>query len=98
MNALKYQWCETAVLSQDVLKHAVPKEEACARDRFCILRKMNKSLYCSISKNFHVMLHYFKKRNFNMSVTHGLYVGHIWIVLWVVGGSNRSTGTSYFQP
>ena len=30
--------------------------------------------------------------------TCGSYVGHIRIVLWVVSGSNGSTGVTHFQP
>ena len=37
------------------------------------------------------------KKNFNMWVTSGSYVGHIRIVLWV-SGSNGSTGVTHFQP
>ena len=40
------------------------------------------------------MLH---KENFNMWVTSGSFVGHIWIVLWI-SGSNGSTGETHFQP
>ena len=70
-----------------------------ARDWFCILPRMKKSMALFHIKKFscHVTLATFKKENFNMWVTSGSFLGHIRIALWV-SGSNGSTGMTHFQP
>ena len=73
MNALKYHWCETSLLSQAVLKHVVSKyfifkksvqgtgSESC--------QKLRNLWHCSISTIFHVML----QRNLQ-------HVDHKWVI------------------
>ena len=45
---------------------------------------------------FHVTIRYFQKETFNMWITSGSYVGHIWIILWV-SRSNGSTCATHFN-
>ena len=104
MNALKYHWYETSLffISNCFEACGVRRfhfQEVCARDLFCILPRMKKSMALfHIKKNScHVTLATFKKENFNMWVTNGSYMGHIRIALWVIG-SNGSTGVTHFQP
>ena len=68
MNALKYHWCETSLLSQAVLKYVsvvqrFHLQEVYARKQLVLYSAKNEEIYgivhCSMSKNFHVMLHYF---------------------------------------
>ena len=84
MNALKYHWYETSLLSQAVLKcvHGVQRfhlQEVCARDWFHILPRMKKSITLFHIKNFscHVILQKISQV--------GPYVGHIRIVLSISG-------------
>ena len=104
MNALKYHWCKTSLfLSQTVLKHVVSKDFIFKKSvqGTCSVTchaRMKKSMALFHIKIFscHVTVATFKK-NFNMWVTSGSCVGHIRIVLWVIG-SNGSTGVTHFQP
>ena len=62
MNALKYHWCETSLLSQAACFEVCSVQrfhlqEVCASDRFCILPRMQKFIALfHIKNNFHVML------------------------------------------
>ena len=98
MNALKYHWCETSLLSQAVLKHVVSKD-------FIFKKSVHKGsvLYPAKNEEIYGMVPYqkffmscyitFKKK----TSTCGSQVSHIWIVL-CVNGSNGSTGATHFQP
>ena len=63
MNALKYHWCETSLLSQAVLKHVsdpVSKDFIFyAREQLVLYPAKNEEIYGIVPylKNFHVMLH-----------------------------------------
>ena len=100
MNALKYHWCETGLLSQAVLEHVVSKD-FCARDQFYILPRMKKSSYGivpyseKISCHINILrIHYFKKK----TSTCGSQVGHMWVTSGLFSGSNGSTGVTHNQP
>ena len=100
MNALKYYWCETSLLSQAVLKHVVSKDFNSSLCKGLVLYSAkNEEMYGIVpyQKIFRSCYITFKKENFNMWVTSGSYVGHIRIVLWV-SGSSGSTGVTHFQP
>ena len=96
MNALKYHWCKTCLLSQAGIKHVVSKDfifrEVCSRDQFCILPRMKKSMASFHIKNFSCHDHYFKK-NVNVWVTSSC-VGHMWVTSGLFCGS---TGVTQFQ-
>ena len=86
------------LLCQAVLKHVVSKKfifKKSVQGTTSVFYQENEEVYDIIFhiKIFHVML----KRNFNMWVTSGSYVGHIQIVL-CVSGSYGSTGVTHFQP
>ena len=66
MNALKYHWCGTSLLSQAGLKHVsgvqrFHLQEVYAREQMVLYPAKNEEIYGIVSyeKNFHVMLHYF---------------------------------------
>ena len=94
VNALKYHWCETSLLSQAVLKHVrFYLQEVFARDWFCSLKK---SMALSYIKSFSCHVTVLLKRKLQ-HVCHKWVMGHIRIVLWAIG-SNGSTGATHFQP
>ena len=85
MNALlKYHWCETSLLSQAVFKHVVPKDFIFKK---FVQETGSVSCQLPIPKNFHVMLHYLEKGNFNMWVKCGSHPDQFC-------GSNGSTDTT----
>ena len=95
MNALKYHWWETSLLSQAVLRHVVSKDFISRSLCKGPVPRMKKSIALFHIKNFscHVTL----LLNFNMWITSRSYVGHIWIVLWVSGSSGSHLDCSVGQ-
>ena len=94
MNALKYHWCENSLLSQAVLKYAVSKH--------FILKKSVQGTGSVFDQECRNLWHHsISKDSLNMIVGHkwviAIYVGHIWIVLWV-SESNGSTVVPTFDP
>ena len=62
MNALKYHWCETSLLSQVVLKHVLFKDfifKKSVQGTESVSWQKMKSMALFPIKNFDVMLHYF---------------------------------------
>ena len=107
MNALKYLWCETSLLSQAVLKHAVSKDfifkksvqgtgsVSCQEWRYLVIASYISKFLMSCMFSSIIATATFKKKTSTCGsqVGHN-YVGHIRIVLWVSG----STGVTHFQP
>ena len=71
-------------------------QEVCARDRYCILPRMKKSMALFYIKNFSCHVTLLLKRKLQ-------HVGHKWVIaMWVTSGlfsgSNGSTDVTHFQP
>ena len=87
LNALNHHLCESSLILKLFWNMWYP-EISFSRilhmdqtsSTFCQEKKL---WHCFITDFFHAILHYFYKGNFNMWVTSGSYVGHIWIAQWV---------------
>ena len=74
MNTIKYHGCETSLLSQAVLEYACDVQrfhlqEVCARNRFCIMPRMKKSMAL-----FHIKIF------MSCYITFLQHVGHKWVI------------------
>ena len=90
INALKYHWYETNLLSQAILRHVVSKNfifKKSVQGTGSVSCQQWRNLWHCSKSTHHVTL-LLKKLQ---------HVGHIRIFLWV-SGSNGSTGVTYFQP
>ena len=83
MNALKYHLCETSLLPEAVLKHAVSKDFIFLYNGPVLHPAKNEEIYRIVPYQKCFMSCYitFKRK----TSTCGSYVGHIRIVLWVMG-------------
>ena len=91
INALKYHWCETRLLSQAVLKHVV--SEISSSSSLCkvpvLYSAKNEEIYGIVPYQTFFRSRYitFKKENFNM-----------WVTPRLLCGSSGSTSVTHFQP
>ena len=85
MNALKYHWCETSLLSQAFIKHVVSKDFIFVQGTGCVSCQEWRNLWhCSdISKKIRSYCITFKKK----TSTCESQVGHMWVTSGLFCGS-----------